>query len=132
IAVMNAGVLEQMDAPEEIYARPATLFVATFIGTMNRLDAFVDGDTRLRAGPFELPTPDGPRPEGILVAGVRPADLVLESRGDGPAARIDQAIDLGHYRRVSLSVDGTNLLAFVPKGEELPTEDVTVRVRRVL
>src|SRR5207237_2675365 len=72
IAVMNAGVLEQMDAPEEIYARPATLFVATFIGTMNRLDAFLDGDSRLRAGPFELPPPDGPRPEGALVAGVRP------------------------------------------------------------
>src|SRR6202048_3912547 len=42
IAVMNAGVLEQMDTPREIYARPATLFVATFIGTMNRIDAHVD------------------------------------------------------------------------------------------
>src|SRR5712691_3689392 len=56
IAVMNAGVLEQMDSPEEIYARPATLFVATFIGTMNRLDAHVSGDGRLTAGPFSVPT----------------------------------------------------------------------------
>src|SRR3982075_518333 len=39
IAVMHAGVLEQLATPAEIYAHPATLFVATFIGTMNRLDA---------------------------------------------------------------------------------------------
>ena len=56
IAVMNAGVLEQMDAPEEIYARPATLFVASFIGTMNRLDASVDSAGWLTAGPFACPT----------------------------------------------------------------------------
>src|ERR687885_1209878 len=55
IAVMNVGVLEQMDSPEEIYARPATLFVATFIGTMNRLEAHAAGDGRLLAGPFSVP-----------------------------------------------------------------------------
>src|SRR5919199_2496409 len=57
IAVMNVGVLEQMDTPEEIYAHPATLFVATFIGTMNRLDATFDRAGWLRAGPFALPVP---------------------------------------------------------------------------
>src|SRR5438094_4468860 len=56
IAVMNVGVLEQMASAEEIYARPATLFVATFIGTMNRLDAVYDpGSHTLRAGPFLVP-----------------------------------------------------------------------------
>src|SRR5438105_8641731 len=99
IAVMNAGVLEQMDSPEEIYARPATLFVATFIGTMNRLDAhFADG--RLVAGPFEGAWVGAvASPEAQLVAGVRPEDLVLESGGDGVPARIDSVVDLGHYRR---------------------------------
>jgi putative spermidine/putrescine transport system ATP-binding protein len=132
IAVMNAGVLEQMDAPEEIYARPASLFVASFIGTMNRLDAFVDGDGRLRAGPFELPAPAGVRPQGALAAGVRPEDLLLESGGEGLAARIEHAVDLGHYRRVTLAVEGASLLAFVPKSEDLPGEGLTVRPRRVL
>jgi len=36
IAVMQDGVLEQSATPSELYARPATRFVATFIGTMNR------------------------------------------------------------------------------------------------
>ena len=37
IAVMNAGRVEQFDTPEAIYDRPATLFVATFVGTANLL-----------------------------------------------------------------------------------------------
>ena len=133
IAVMNLGVLEQMDSPEEIYARPATLFVATFIGTMNRLAGFVDGATgRLRAAPFELPTLPSLDEHAEVVVGVRPEDLVLGSSRDAAAARIEHAVDLGHYRRVTVAVDGTSLLAFVPKGEELPVDGLTVRPRRVL
>jgi putative spermidine/putrescine transport system ATP-binding protein len=133
IAVMNAGVLEQMDSPEEIYARPATLFVATFIGTMNRLDASVDGDSLLRAGPFSVSRPVELSASGdSLVAGIRPEDLILEPRGSGVPARLAHVIDLGHYRRVTLEVEGTSLLAFVPKSDPLPTEAVTVRPLRVL
>ncbi|MDQ6673582.1 MAG: ABC transporter ATP-binding protein [Chloroflexota bacterium] len=132
IAVMNAGVLEQMDQPEEIYARPATLFVATFIGTMNRLDANVDSPGWLRAGPFRVPMPVGGAASGELVAGVRPEDLLLQEHGDGVPARIESEIDLGHYRRVSLQADGASLLAFVPKSESVPREAITVRPRRVL
>jgi putative spermidine/putrescine transport system ATP-binding protein len=132
IAVMNVGLLEQMDSPEEIYARPATLFVATFIGTMNRLEANLDGG-RLIAGPFERPWvgPAASR-DAQLVAGVRPEDLVIESGGDGVAARIDSVVDLGHYRRVTLTAGGTSLLAFVAKADEVPTEAPTVSARRVL
>src|SRR6202022_2964364 len=57
IAVMNLGVLEQMDTPQAIYARPATLFVATFIGTMNRLEAAIDSRGWLRGGPFGVQMP---------------------------------------------------------------------------
>lgn len=136
IAVMNVGVLEQMDAPGEIYAHPSTLFVATFIGTMNRLEAHVDAGAggRLRAGPFDLEAPAGLASGAELVAGVRPEDLALSSGGDGVAARIDQVVDLGHYRRVMLSADyaPNGLLAFVPKSEAIPGEDVRVAARRVL
>jgi putative spermidine/putrescine transport system ATP-binding protein len=134
IAVMNVGVLEQMAAPEEIYARPATLFVAMFIGTMNRLEAHMDADAGLRAGPFRIAPGDLTLPApGELVAGVRPEDVIVEAAGHGAAARIDHVVDLGHYRRVTLSAEGApNLLAFVPKSESLPTEQVTLRPRRVL
>jgi putative spermidine/putrescine transport system ATP-binding protein len=131
IAVMNVGVLEQMAAPEELYARPATLFVAGFIGTMNRLDAVIDSEGRLRAGPFRVPAPAG-MPGAPLVAGIRPEDLVLGADGDGVAATLEHVVDLGHYRRVSMTAEGTNLLAFVPKADALPTENARVRPRRVL
>jgi putative spermidine/putrescine transport system ATP-binding protein len=134
IAVMNAGVLEQMDTPREIYARPATLFVATFIGTMNRLDASVGGDSFLCAGPFLVPLPASLAavPTGSLAAGIRPEDLELESSGGGVPCTIEHDVDLGHYRRVSLRVEGVSLLAFVPKSVRLPSESPTVRPTRVL
>jgi putative spermidine/putrescine transport system ATP-binding protein len=131
IAVMNMGVLEQMAGPEELYARPASLFVASFIGTMNRLEGSVDSEGQLRAGPFRVAAPDG-MPGGPLVVGIRPEDLVLTTGEDGVAATIEHVVDLGHYRRVSLTADGTPLLAFVPKSETLPSETAVVRPRRVL
>ena len=67
-----------------------------------------------------------------LVAGIRPEDLLLEERGDGVPARIDSDIDLGHYRRVSLSVEGASVLAFVPKSESVPSDGITLRPTRVL
>ncbi|SFG28688.1 spermidine/putrescine transport system ATP-binding protein [Desulfotomaculum arcticum] len=42
IGVMRAGVLEQVDTPEEIYARPKTVFVADFIGEANLIPFFVE------------------------------------------------------------------------------------------
>jgi ABC-type Fe3+/spermidine/putrescine transport system ATPase subunit len=54
IAVMNAGCIEQFDAPETLYRQPATRFVADFVGGANLLDAEVGtGDELLVAGrPF--------------------------------------------------------------------------------
>jgi hypothetical protein len=46
--------------------------------------------------------------------------------------QIDKDIDLGHYRRVSVTFDSTDLLVFVPKSERMPTEAPTVRPRRIL
>jgi putative spermidine/putrescine transport system ATP-binding protein len=134
IAVMNLGVLEQMDAPSEIYAHPSTLFVATFIGTMNRLDAYADADGRLRAGPFSVVQPAGLPASAELVAGIRPEDLLLSASGDGVPARIEHVVDLGHYRRVSLSAEHApgGLLAFAAKAEEIPSSDVRVAARRIL
>jgi hypothetical protein len=101
---------------------------------MNRLDGSVDSAGWLTAGPFRVQLPDGARitPGQPVVAGIRPEDLRLESRGDGVPARLDSSIDLGHYRRVNLTVDGNSLLAFVPKSESIPTDGLTVRPSRVL
>src|SRR5204862_5522290 len=48
IAVMHAGKVEQLGTPEELYERPATRFVAGFIGSTNLLHGRVGGDGRVR------------------------------------------------------------------------------------
>jgi multiple sugar transport system ATP-binding protein len=81
IAVMRAGRLLQCATPREIYERPATSFVAMFIGAprMNLLSARVDGDA-LVAGPFRFAKPSGDLPEMVDV-GVRPDHVRLADDG---------------------------------------------------
>jgi ABC-type sugar transport system ATPase subunit len=78
IAVLNHGRLVQFDAPKEIYHRPATRFVAQFIGrpAMNTLDGNIEDGT-FRAGEFALPLPG--RPDGPVVLGIRPEHIVLSA-----------------------------------------------------
>ncbi|ROO89668.1 putative spermidine/putrescine transport system ATP-binding protein [Actinocorallia herbida] len=60
IAVFNAGQIEQVGTPEEVYERPATEFVAGFVGTSNRL-----GGGRVRPEKVRLHAdPDAPAPDG--------------------------------------------------------------------
>jgi putative spermidine/putrescine transport system ATP-binding protein len=123
IAVMRAGVLEQLATPSELYARPTSLFVATFIGTMNLLDAVVADDRQVVAGPFRLRLPESLAASSgdRLILGIRPEDLVVgPASGSGTPADVTAATDLGHYRRISLSADGSpKLMAFAPKAQEI-------------
>lgn len=54
IVVMNQGVIEQVGSPSDVYRRPATAFVADFVGSMTFLDAQVSGANTLRLGAIEL------------------------------------------------------------------------------
>ena len=71
IAVMSGGKLLQLGTPQQIYRRPANVFVAGFIGSppMNLLSASA-ADGRVHAGDLELAVPGVP--PGELVIGVRP------------------------------------------------------------
>jgi putative spermidine/putrescine transport system ATP-binding protein len=136
IAVMRAGVLEQLATPAELYARPASVFVATFIGLMNLVDGVVGDGREVRAGPFRLRLPpDVPgRPGDRLTVGVRPEDLLIQGEASsGIPARVTLITDLGHYRRVNLAADGgLSLLAFAPKTLEVTPGPCRVAATRVL
>ena len=100
IAVLRAGDLLQLDAPKEVYARPSTAFVATFIGSpeMNLLDAelAVDGDTPVATGAgfrFALP-PSFPRRSGPVLVGVRPEHLRLPDGSPRRGARFSGSVEL--------------------------------------
>jgi putative spermidine/putrescine transport system ATP-binding protein len=81
VAVMKSGRLEQCAAPAELYDRPATAFVAQFVGTMNHLPGKVIAAGKVRVAGSELPI-DGPHPApgtDVKVL-IRPEGLDLEPR----------------------------------------------------
>ena len=90
IAVLNQGRLVQFEAPREIYHRPASRFVAEFIGrpAMNTLDGRID-DGVFRAGDFALPV--ARRDAGPAVLGIRPEHIVphLSARDGAVPCRLD-------------------------------------------
>jgi len=83
VAVLRDGVVQQFDAPQELFRRPVNLFVAAFIGSppMNLVGARVDGSRVTFAG-HSLPLP-ARVPPGEVVLGIRPGAFEL----DGP--RVD-------------------------------------------
>jgi multiple sugar transport system ATP-binding protein len=93
ICVMQRGQVLQIAPPREIYERPATRFVATFLGTprMNLVEGRAS-EGELVAGPFRLPRPPHVASAEALVVGVRPEDVHLAEPGDAGAARFSVAV----------------------------------------
>ncbi len=80
IAVMRQGHIEQLGPPEELYERPATAFVAGFLGASNLLAGTVEGDAiRLDDGTVVRARVDGHT--GRVAAGVRPEKITLGAGG---------------------------------------------------
>ncbi|MEU6714219.1 ABC transporter ATP-binding protein [Nonomuraea sp. NPDC046802] len=115
VAVLRDGRLEQVGSPAEIYNRPATPFVAEFVGTMNHLPGHVSGD-RVRVFGQVLPV-DGAIPEDPSVdVLVRPEAVTVVPDEDG-AATVRAASFRGASVRLLLSVEGGDVLADVPGHE---------------
>lgn len=80
LIVMNRGRVEQIGAPMEVYHRPATAFVAGFIGSppMNMLPAVGEGDELVLGGEIRVPTQARYARSGTaLTVGIRPEHLEL-------------------------------------------------------
>jgi spermidine/putrescine transport system ATP-binding protein len=90
IAVMNRGRVEQVGGPEEVYERPATTFVAGFIGVSNLMPAVVSGpgQVRLESGPEVAASTDGLGPGEGCYAVVRPEKLRVEPVGGTDAGSV--------------------------------------------
>ena len=128
IAVMNEGRIEQCADPEQVYEKPATTFVAGFIGVSNLLPAVVGGgdEVSIIDGPT-VPTPDASRfPSGEnLFAVVRPEKLDVSNPGEGPADRpgiegiVESSLFLGTATQLGVKVaDDSKLTVLVPNASE--------------
>jgi sn-glycerol 3-phosphate transport system ATP-binding protein len=82
--VMNAGRVEQIGTPEEVYLRPATTFVAGFIGSppMNLIEGRVEGGAFVVGG-TRLPLPAPAPREGAVILGLRPEHAEAGADGSG-------------------------------------------------
>jgi iron(III) transport system ATP-binding protein len=108
IVVMNHGIIEQVGAPAEIYGRPATAFVADFVGTMNFLDGKASDGGSLAVGGVTLSAPNHGLASGAAVRiGFRPEDVrvVAKAGVNGFDATITNLDFLGSFARASLALN---------------------------
>jgi iron(III) transport system ATP-binding protein len=125
IVVMNAGRIEQVGSPREVYETPATPFAADFIGKINVLSGVAEGGGRVRVGGVSLAVA---RTE--LAAGaaarlyLRPEDIAVHVNGGAPAganalaAKVTKVEFLGAFCMVGLACDAADLpplVANVPR-----------------
>jgi putative spermidine/putrescine transport system ATP-binding protein len=111
IVVMRDGRTEQIAPPDELYRRPATPFVAGFIGTMNLVEGTVAGG-RFRHPAFDLAVPAA---EGPATLAVRPEALAIAPAAGAGAAAIHRVTDFGAHAIVDVDLaDGRRLKAMVP------------------
>ncbi|MFF2506576.1 ABC transporter ATP-binding protein [Streptomyces sp. NPDC058067] len=121
VAVMRAGKLEQCAPPAELYARPATAFVAEFVGVMSRIPARPgpdDGTVHVlgRTLPVDgrLPDADGTADVDVVDVLVRPEAVEVAADGEG-TSRIVGAAFLGATTRLTVRLaDGAEVTADVP------------------
>lgn len=108
VAVFNDGRIMQVGTPEEIYQRPASRFVADFVGSSNVLPPdFVQRHSgQRRWGSL--------RPEAIRI--------MQEAQGGGVPARVVSTHYLGAATRIALEAEGLRLHATVPAGGFLPNQ----------
>jgi spermidine/putrescine transport system ATP-binding protein len=81
IAVMNGGRIEQLGPPEELYERPATAFVAGFLGASNLLPGMVEGGDAIRLDEGTVVRANVNGQSGKVAAGVRPEKITIGSGG---------------------------------------------------
>ena len=107
--VMNAGVMEQFGTPEEVYHTPASIFVASFIGSppMNLL----------RNAPNSKPG---------TILGIRPEHLDITSAGW--EVRVDTVELLGAERLVYATMGGDSLIVRIEEGSAAPKAGDTIHV----
>jgi len=134
VAVMSAGRVEQLGSPREVYERPATRFVADFIGASSVLEGrALDGETVELAGGVRLRVVlrEGPAPGRAVRLLVRPERVELGGVGaNALVARVASVMYLGDHCEVRLELAGGHRLLATLRGN-VPLsidESVTIRV----
>jgi multiple sugar transport system ATP-binding protein len=108
VAVLNQGLVQQLDTPHRIYNHPANLFVAGFVGSpqMN-LHTLPCTGRQAVLGDFRMPLPDtGMAPPSNVVMGIRPEHIRLANEQDAQTiqGKVFLVENLGMHNLVSFRV----------------------------
>jgi multiple sugar transport system ATP-binding protein len=138
IAILRDGVLQQVDSPMELYARPANRFVAAFIGSpaMNFFDGEIresDGRITFDGNGLTVPLRCEASPPARVVLGIRPHHLEVVSDGEG-SLRAEVAVvePMGNEQIVYATLPGgKRVVALAPPEPPLsPGSNVSIRVKK--
>jgi putative spermidine/putrescine transport system ATP-binding protein len=114
VGVMQAGRIEQLAPPTDVYSRPATAFVAEFVGLSNRLAGTVSGSTVTVRG-RDLPLVDPSTPPGQVTALVRPEAVTLATDSSGETGPLTGTVIattfLGATSRVTVDLGDVTIMA---------------------
>ncbi len=129
IAILSDGHVHQVAMPSEVYSRPATSFVAAFVGKTNLLDCVRIDTTRVRAGELEFDVQSAPASSRFAVS-LRPEALRLGVDVAGCTNRVEALVEESIYQgsdvELRLGVAGHQLVARAPVGRFHVGERVTV------
>jgi putative spermidine/putrescine transport system ATP-binding protein len=131
LIIMQGGRIEQAGTPLEVYTRPASPFVATFLGSANLLEAEcvqIDGEIRLRLPFADMPVPFGTLPGPCRVM-IRPEDIVIVDDAHGQMqGKVTSSIFLGSQARLMVAANGY-ALAVDASNEAIPLTGASVSLR---
>ncbi|MFT4148581.1 MAG: ABC transporter ATP-binding protein [Paracoccaceae bacterium] len=129
IAVMNAGRIEQMASPAELYDNPATRFVAGFIGAMNLMPARATGDGRVEAGGLTIAAPgaQGLAAGAAVTLGLRPEDMQIVTAGGAPFRILSTVFQGSSLRLIGETAAGMGVKLDIPRSStpDLPLNGAT-------
>ena len=136
VVVMNAGNIEQVGSPFEVYNRPASRFVATFVGTLSVLEGQIeDHATRaVRVGDQRITLPELPddlqaaqvslalRPESVAIGHSDDKDIRLEGR-------VEEVEFLGSVVRIHVDLGGDRISLDTFNDQRVPPPAIDSRVK---
>lgn len=114
IVVLNQGKIEQVGTPHEVYTKPASTFVANFIGSppMNLINVTVQGE-KIAMGDQTLSV-SGVE-DGAHILGIRPEHISISNVATGLQVDVQTVEDLGAVRLVHARLGDENLTISTPK-----------------
>ncbi len=129
IIVLNAGRIEQIGTPSEIYHNPASTFVASFMGAppMNLIEAEAsDGQVRLNGYDGLMPAPQAV--SGPVTMGVRPEDVELDENGS-VSFQVDILEELGAHRLLHGTLADQPFTVMVGKDHSVHTGETRITLK---